>query len=232
MILVQDSDPIADEDGRPAFKRPARLGEEVYNTLYAQLMSQRIPPGGRVSVDSLVRELGVSQTPIREALSRLEAQGLVVKTHLVGYSAARQLDREGLEDLYEVRLLLEPYAARAAARRATPEQLADLEKLAREMGDNGGNSPRAYGQFARLDGSFHDLIAEAGGNTLIRDTLARLHTHVHLFRLYHHAQAASDANTEHDALLAALKARDEDAAQAAMTTHIERSRQRFLVAFT
>ncbi|MDB5623176.1 MAG: GntR family transcriptional regulator [Devosia sp.] len=103
-------------------KRPTRLGEEVYNAIYGQLMSRQIAPGGRISVDRLVRELGVSQTPIREALSRLEAQGLEVKTHLVGYSAAEQLDRRRLEQLYELRLLLEPFAAARAARNMSAEE--------------------------------------------------------------------------------------------------------------
>ena len=105
----------AEEGVPPSLRRPVRLGEEVYNALYSQLMSHKIPPGGRIAVDSLVRELGVSQTPIREALSRLEAQGLVIKTHLIGYSAADRLNSVRFEQLYEVRLLLEPAMAAKAA---------------------------------------------------------------------------------------------------------------------
>ena len=68
--------------------RPPGLADEVYRRIRADIMSLRLPPDTRVSVDSLARELGVSQTPIREALSMLEANGLVSKKHLAGYQAA------------------------------------------------------------------------------------------------------------------------------------------------
>lgn len=215
-----------------ALKRPTRLGEEVYNVIYAQLMSRQIPPGGRISVDRLVRELGVSQTPIREALSRLEAQGLVVKTHLIGYSAADQMDSDRLQQLYELRLLLEPFAAAQAARAMTDDALAALVKLSSEMqACEAEPAGEAYGRFARLDSDFHDLIAEAGGNELIQETLAGLHIHVHLFRLFYHARVTADAIEEHQRIIEALAAHDADAAEAAMRRHLERSRERFTKAF-
>jgi DNA-binding GntR family transcriptional regulator len=203
----------------------------VYNTIYAQLMSQKILPGSRISIDNLARELGVSQTPIRESLSRLEAQGLVVKTHLIGFSAASQMDRTRFDQLYELRLLLEPFAARRAATLITPDQFATLKRLAAEMSD-GGQGKVSYSDFARLDSQFHDLIALASGNDLIQETLANLHTHMHLFRLFHHHQAESTANTEHAALIEALEAHDGDQAEAAMRTHVERSYDRFSTFFS
>ena len=68
-----------------------------------------------MSVDSLARELGVSQTPIREALSMLEANGLVSKRHFAGYATSPRMDRAQLDELFEFRLLIEPHAARKAA---------------------------------------------------------------------------------------------------------------------
>src|ERR1700742_5044635 len=91
-----------------AVQRPNSLANEVYENIYAQLMALRIAPGARITVDNLVRELNVSQTPIREALGRLEGEGLVVKTHLVGYSAAPQITKRQFDELYSLRLLLEP----------------------------------------------------------------------------------------------------------------------------
>lgn len=212
-------------------KRPPPLGDEVYNTIYAQLMSQKILPGSRISIDNLARELGVSQTPIREALSRLEAQGLVIKTHLIGFSAASQMDRARFEQLYELRLLLEPFAARKTAALITPEQFEALRRLAAEMSSDGEDGRVSYSEFARLDGQFHDLVALASGNDLIHETLASLHTHMHLFRLFHHQQATSDANTEHAELIRAFEARDPGRAEAAMRTHVERSYARFSAFF-
>ncbi|MCV9999330.1 GntR family transcriptional regulator [Pararhizobium sp. YC-54] len=213
-------------------RRPPRLGEEVYNAIYAQLMSLKIPPGGRIAVDNLVRELGVSQTPIREALSRLEAQGLVVKTHLIGYSAAPQLDQAGLVQLYDLRMLVEPFAAARAAESMSKDALATLERIDRDMRQiNNHDARAAYSRYAQNDGAFHDQIAQGSGNHLIQETLSRLHTHVHLFRLYFHTRATADANKEHARILSAIKRAAPKEAEDAMRDHIEQSRKRFMVTF-
>jgi len=228
MVLHDDRRP----SGSNAVRRPPGLGEEVYNAIYSQLMSRAIPPGGRISVDRLVRDLGVSQTPIREALSRLEAEGLVVKTHLIGYSAADQMDSGRLAQLYELRLLLEPFAARRAATAMTEETLALLRQLASDMEACGRDtSGESYGRFAQLDGQFHDVIAHVGGNELIQEALANLHIHVHLFRLFYHARVTADAIEEHRALIAALEARDPEAAEVAMQHHLRQSQTRFTGAY-
>src|ERR1700760_5150941 len=98
-----------------AIARPSGLAEEVYRRIRADIMSLRIPPDSRVSVDSLARELGVSQTPIREALSMLEANGLVSKRNFAGYATSPRMDRAQLDELFEFRLLIEPHAAAKAA---------------------------------------------------------------------------------------------------------------------
>src|SRR6218665_102283 len=90
--------------------RPSSLAGNVYEAIFAQLMSLQIPPGARITVDNLVREFNVSHTPIREALGRLEGEGLVLRAHLVGYSAAPQVSRVRFDELYELRLMLEPEA--------------------------------------------------------------------------------------------------------------------------
>lgn len=214
-----------------AIKRPLRLGDEVYNAVYAQLMSQKILPGSKISIDNLARELGVSQTPIREALSRLEAQGLIVKTHLIGFSAAPQVDRARFDQLYEMRLLLEPFVARKAATAIDASQLTLLQRLAAEMRGEGGQAVASYSEFAQLDGEFHDTIARACGNELMRETLASLHTHIHLFRLFPHSGATTKANSEHADLLEALESHDPAAAERAMRNHVKRSYARFSAFF-
>jgi DNA-binding GntR family transcriptional regulator len=205
------------------------LGDEVYNSLYNQLMSQVISPGARISIDKLVRELGVSQTPIREALSRLEAQGLVVKAERGGYGATAQMDASRFDDLRELRMLLEPVSARKAAGSITQSQLVELRLLASKMEGKSGQND--YGEFARLDQQFHNLIAQISGNVLIADTLAKLHSHMHLFRLFHHNQATAESIDEHSELLEALAAQDAEGAEAAMRTHIGRAFDRFSTFF-
>lgn len=209
-------------------RRPARLGDEVYSAIFARIMSLDIAPGARISIDAMTRELGVSQTPIREALGRLESEGLVNKTHLIGYSAAPQLSPKQFNDLYELRLLLEPFAAARCAELMPKEVIAQLEALCAEMGGLARSEGLdAYAQFAQLDMAFHDQIAVSAGNELVVEALGRLHTHVHLFRLLFHARVTMDAIEEHERVLTAIKARDPQAAQEAMREHVERSRDRF-----
>ncbi|NKL38713.1 FCD domain-containing protein [Rhizobium leguminosarum bv. viciae] len=225
----KDSEVSAPVDEKNTFiKRPPRLGDEVYNSIYDQLMSQVILPGAKISIDNLGRELGVSQTPIREALSRLEADGLVVRAYRA-YSAAPQMDLERFDNLRELRMLLEPVTANKAALRITESQLNELKLVAQKMRSKSDRSD--YGEFARLDQQFHDVIAQASGNALIAETLAKLHSHMHLFRLFHHQQATSESVAEHDVLIEALSVHDPERAGAAMRTHIERAFHRFSMFF-
>src|SRR5690606_25367466 len=211
-------------NGRPH----RRLADEVYDTLLRQLMSSHIVPDSRVTIDALARELGVSQTPIRDALNRMEADGLVVRVPHAGYRIPPQITRDRFEDMVEVRLLLEPAAARKAAENASHEQVEGLRRMLEEMAELvEGDGQVAYGDFGLRDAAFHDLVAESAGNELVREALARLHTHVHLFRLVYDTQVTFLAMTEHDEVLGAIAARDPDAAAYAMRQHILLSRDRF-----
>lgn len=202
-------------------KRSPGFVEEVFEVIRADIMSLAIPPDTRISIDDLARKLGVSQTPIREALSMLEAIGLVTKRHFVGYCSAPQLNRTQLDQLYEARLLIEPFAARKAAERMDDAAMAELVALAQAM--TPGESRQSYDKFADQDSELHDLVAAGSGNPIIRETLARLHSHLHIFRLRFHSEVATEAVNEHGALIKALMSRDPDAAEAAMREHIKRS---------
>jgi len=214
--------------GQRRVKRSSGFVEEVFEIIRADLMSLRIAPDTRISIDNLARELGVSQTPIREALSMLEAIGLVTRRRYAGYCSAPQLNSKELDQLYEVRLLIEPFAAARAAERMSDTQLQQIQSLVRSM--EPGESRTSYDRFAVQDSELHDLIAWASGNPLIQDSLARLHAHLHIFRLRFHSEVTTEACTEHGALMDALTRRDPKDAEAAMRLHIEKSYNR-MVAF-
>src|SRR5690554_7605761 len=216
-----------------ALVRPPSVVDGVYDSIYERLMSLEIAPGARMPIDVIARELNVSQTPVREALSRLEREGLVYKAHLIGYSAAPQLDRKRFDDLYNFRLLVEPHGARLAAQNMTPEALHTLEHIAADMADGGTPVDRnsRYSRFARIDAHFHDEIMRIAGNEVMRSTLFNLHVHLHLFRLMYHSRVTEDALHEHENLLAAFRAGDSVAAETAMREHITHSRDRLIPAF-
>jgi DNA-binding GntR family transcriptional regulator len=213
-------------------QRASGLGEDVYSRIRADIMSLKIPPDTRISVDRLSRELQVSQTPIREALCMLEADGLVNKQRFVGYCTAPTLNRKQFEELFEIRLVLEPYAARCAARRMSETDLAELRGLALRMSqDKGAESQTAYTHFAVEDAEFHARVAHGSDNRLIVDSLDRLHTHLHIFRLRFHRAVTQEAFAEHALITHALQKRDADAAEAAMRSHVQKSYER-LVGYT
>jgi DNA-binding GntR family transcriptional regulator len=215
--------------GSRPLRVPSRqvLVDEVYEILRQMVMDKTVSPASRLNIDALARELQVSPTPVREALVRLEADGLVTKRPLTGYSVAPLLDARALSELFEVRHMLEVPAARIAAARITDMQVPALRKLMQEMrGASKGQTYDLYHNFAVDDAEFHNLIARIAGNAVLEETLARLHLHWHLFRLRFGASVAVETIVEHEAIVEAIANRDELAAAEAMANHLRRSQER------
>ncbi|NEN05394.1 GntR family transcriptional regulator [Diaminobutyricibacter tongyongensis] len=210
---------------------PARraLADDVYDAVLGLLMDQVIEPGSRASIDGIARELNVSPTPVREALVRLESEGLVVKKALKGYTASSLLDSEGLRQLFEMRRLLEPYAARNASGELDAETLHELEELVEAMhrsgqaAHTGEDRFKDYKDFANQDADFHRIIAEHSGNILLADAISRLRAHMHQYRIYFKHGMVEETSGEHEAVLEALRSGKPAAAEKAMLDHITKS---------
>lgn len=211
--------------------RPARrqiLTDNVYETVKGLVMDHHIAPGQRVNIDALARELQVSPTPLREALARLESDGLVVKEPLRGYSTTALLQRKQLDDLYELRMLLEPAAAERAAANITPEGKARLQAELDTCAEAPpGGEYEAYKEMAAHDTRFHDLIMELSGNSAMRSALERTHMHLHLFRLYYGSGIGMKALKEHQRIVRAIASGNEERAAVAMRAHLQTARRRF-----
>ncbi|MFJ4922306.1 GntR family transcriptional regulator [Streptomyces sp. NPDC088725] len=213
----------------PSHEPPRQvLADSVYEAVKAMVMDHEIEPGARVGIEALARTLGVSPTPVREALARLESDGLVTKRSLAGYRATELLTPQGLEELFEMRLLLEPQAAALAAVNADDAGLDRMESLAEEMRGRpeAGERYVVYREFAAADQRFHDAIAAAAGRRLLADAVGRLHAHLHLFRLNNIPGAGPLTLTEHDRILRAVLRRSPERAAEAMTDHLRRSLDR------
>jgi DNA-binding GntR family transcriptional regulator len=208
------------------------LSDDVYETVKGLVMDGVVEPGTRLNIDALTRELGISQTPIRESLARLESDGLVRKEPLRGYRVTSRLTRDELEDLFEFRLQIEPWAAARAAERA---DALSITRLRDEVDGLAGIPDRdeyeSYKAFAAHDQRFHDLVLATGGNETARQAFARTHCHLHLFRLYYASGIGMTAFREHKRIVTAIRRRDPDQAATLMREHIERSRLRFLSVF-
>jgi DNA-binding GntR family transcriptional regulator len=214
-------------EGGPRIKRAQGFVDEVFEIIRADIMSLKIPPDTRIPIGRLVKELGVSQTPIREALSMLEALGLVTKKQFAGYCTAPKLTRQRFDQLYEIRLLLEPFAAKCAAERMDQAEVTELRELAKRMQPE-SESRASYGKFADDDSELHARIARGSKNYLIEESLSRLHTHLHIFRLRFDSEVTTEAFAEHARLVDALARRSAGEAEAAMRYHIQKSYDRLV----
>ncbi|MEU0835454.1 GntR family transcriptional regulator [Streptomyces sp. NPDC005969] len=232
MSAHDPSDSGAAARGAEQSPPPARqvLSDSVYENITAMIMDHEIAPGARVGIETLSRTLDVSPTPVREALARLESDGLVVKRSLSGYRATELLTRQGVEELFEMRLLLEPRAAALAALNADESQLDNIEKILEAMQSHPGPvGPYAsYRDFAALDQSFHEAITQAAHRPLLADAVERLHSHLHIFRLSSVPGAGEPTLAEHDRVVRSMLRRSADRAAKAMAEHLTRSLERQL----
>lgn len=203
--------------------RRQMLADDVYEAIKALIMDHAIEPGARVSIDGLARQLAVSPTPVREALARLESAELVVKEPLRGYRTTTLLNRDQLDDLYQFRALIEPWAAARAAERAGAD---GRERLRSEMGSC--DAPRddtydAYKALTAHDTRFHVLVAELAGSAQVRLAFERTHCHLHIFRLYYDRRIGHKTLDEHRLITSAILDGDPGVAEAAMRHHLETS---------
>lgn len=201
------------------------LVDGVYGALKERIMDQSTPPGTRLSIESLAAELGVSATPVREALTRLAAERLLKVEPFKGYTTRPLLSQRELSDLLDVRLLLEAEAARLASRRATRM---DLRALERELAEMDALSPkpryREFSEYLLHDERFHEQLVASSGNPLLLETFVSLHSHAQLARLIHQLGSFDhqDNAIEHRAIVDAVKAHDPDRAAKAVGVHLSR----------
>jgi len=195
------------------------------------IVDGEIPPGMRLNIDAIARRLGVSQTPVREALQRLESDDLLEYTPGRGYRISPMLDLVGLRSVFEFRFLVEPWAARsvAADRLANPAKALDteLKNFEKRASKDGDLRQEMLGHDAR----FHDMILRAAGNEVVRLAYAQTHCHLHVFRLYEVDIHGAITIEEHRKIWSAIRACDPEGADRAMTEHIRNSYDRSSRAF-
>lgn len=147
------------------------LADRVYRTLREQILHGKYKPGQKLNLDQLARDLKVSNTPIREAMARLERLGLIETVPYAG-PKIRRLNASQLQDTYDVRIALEELAVRLVAQSDDPEVLNGMA-AALEMQERAcnGDDPRVV---IRADRTFHDALVEASGNSVLLEMLPSL----------------------------------------------------------
>jgi DNA-binding GntR family transcriptional regulator len=207
------------------------LGDQVYEAIKERILDQAYAPAEKLNVDRLVRELEVSSTPIREALTRLVAEGLVTAEPFIGFAIAPLPDRAYYEDVYGFRSMIEPWAAAEAARRRPgPDAIKALrDGLAIMMAHSPSREYRSHRSFIEADDGFHRMILRAAGNQVALKSYDDLRFHLHLSRLFlTREQDVGAAHLEHLAIVDAIEAGDAGAAEIAMRRHLEGSYERLI----
>jgi DNA-binding GntR family transcriptional regulator len=198
----------------------------VHAAVRISIVDGEIPPGTRINIEAIAREQGVSQTPVREALQRLEAEELVVHSPGRGYRTARVLDLAGLRAVFDFRLLIEPWAASTIASDNVVNPATDLELELKRFERIMNTSADLRQEMLGHDTRFHDMILAATGNEVVRRAYTQAHCHLHLFRLRHVDQSGTITLHEHTQIWRAVRANDSAAAEAAMYDHIRNSYRR------
>jgi DNA-binding GntR family transcriptional regulator len=218
----------------PSRRRSTRvpLADRAYDELLLQVISGQRPPGDRLNIGALSREMNLSATPIREALARLEPTGFVRHHSLRGYVVAPLLSPTEIEQLMDARLLFEPVFAAEAAADPSPEfleQLIDTIDSMERAGDV--TDAEVLKQSWLADESFHTLISTRTRNPFIHHAFAALGSQLQRFRLSGEAGRthALEAAQEHRAIYEAISSGDASAAEELMRSHIEEARRRTLV---
>ena len=193
-------------------------GLDAYERLVADIQTGGLSPGDRLTETGIARRFGISRTPVREAIRRLEAEGLVTHIPRVG-AAIRLLDHAEVTELYEMRTVLEGTTARLAARGASEVELSELLAINADM-----NAALAKGApLHALNRQFHAALLDAAKNRFLRKSVRAIEKTLLILgpSTLDEADRATEAVAEHAAVLDALAARDAAAAEAAMRTHME-----------
>jgi GntR family transcriptional repressor for pyruvate dehydrogenase complex len=233
---------MQDESQASDRKRSMGLAHEIVAGLTQRIRLGQIAPGEKMPSESaLVREHGVSRTVVREAISQLQASGLVETRHGIGTFVLERDERQGfhltrdtalsVRGILELRMGLETQAAALAASRRTQEQLVQMRQALDDY-----QQALASGNDASVEADvrFHRLIAEATGNVYFTDVIHHLGKSViPRNRIHPEERGTTDlarlglaANQEHEAILQAIRRQDPDAARAAMWLHLSNSLER------
>ena len=210
MEETQPADPPSTETA----SRPLH-GDSVHERLREEIRSGALPPGARLTET----ELAARPTPVREAIRRLEAEGLVDHQPRLG-AVVRSMDYPEIMELYEMRTVLEGTAARLAARAASPMELEELRAINADMAAAGASAA-----LARLNRQFHARLLDAARNRFLVRSMASVEAALLILgpSAMERPDRAAEAVEEHRAVLEAMAARDGAAAEAAMRAHMERA---------
>lgn len=196
------------------------LRDVVFKTLRQGILTGELKPGERLMEIHLANRLGVSRTPIREAIRKLELEGLVIMIPRRGAQVA-QITEKNLQDVLEVRRALDTFAAKLACRRMTEEQKKELKKAAEDF--EKAIETKDATVIAKADVKFHDIILQSTGNDRLIQLVNNLAEQVYRYRFEYVKDKTSHSKliAEHRNIYNSIVNQDEAAAERAVETHVD-----------
>lgn len=206
------------------------LEERVYTALRLKILNRELVPGTVLTIRQVASALGVSSTPVRAALRRLQGDQLVRDRGRLG-AEVEGLSAKDISELFGVRLALETFAACIVVARPMPTLLTRLQNIVTQFPTTfDGDRYTDYERFSLLDVEFHTRIIGGAANDRLIQVYQALGVHMHLARIYQREveQRAQANHREHRAIIDALRAADPDGMTRAVTTHIVNVRDHIL----
>jgi DNA-binding GntR family transcriptional regulator len=215
-----------DNPALPRITTPA-IRDSAYEILRDKIMRKEFGTGQRLDLEVIERQLGISRTPLREALHRLASERLVEIVPRSG-TFVTVLSPEDIAESYEVRRAIELYAVERAAQQATDRQLAECRALLRDLASLGAADDvlATYPRYLSADYELHRRIVALANNQRLSRAYERENVHAQLARV-HYRRIMRDLDVtqhEHENILAALERRDAAAARVAMDAHLVRAK--------
>ena len=204
---------------RPTHKKaaPQSAVDRVYSELRTMAMTFRFLPGERLNEAILAKELGVSRTPLREALNRLSTEGFLSFSANFGFSR-KTIDVKEIFDLYEYRMFLELAAVKLVVERATDEQLSEILEFVTQSARELPN--RTVDEFVQLDEQFHEMLMKLTGNIQMLQSLRNINARIQFVRWMDIKERRPQTHAQHKLIVAALRKRDREEAERLIAEHI------------
>ena len=204
------------------------MRELIYQYMRDAIITRRLPAGDHLVEEDLAHKLNASRTPVREALRKLESEGLV-KHHRRRGVEVRQISMRDASDLYDLCAVLEGYAARLMAENLTRESIMQLKNVLYRMKDSIDNGDSAME--AKLHKDWHFIIYAASKNKRVEELLKNYHDYLQLFRAYAMQVPGRPEHSweEHERLFSAIEIRDGELAEKRARNHVAMGKEAFLI---
>ena len=211
-------------DFKPRNLKKENLGTQVFEQVKGMILGGKIPPGRRIIENEVADSMGISRTPVREAVHRLAAEGFLNPLPKGGY-AVRGLTLSGVEETFDIRSTLESFAASLAAKKFADEELVPLEKMIDEFQRRLDRNDLS--ELTRINTDFHELLYALSRSPRLIKMIHDLRNDIFLLRkvMLNSADMARLSNKDHREMIRAMKKRDSGKVEKLVKKHILRGKE-------